>query len=88
MPSDSEIPRSQFFQVLEAHGISVLERDDGEWVDALLVGKDETVIEKASYPESIPRRMLHRMSRKLDIPIHYFFHPEMLPVRGQREQVH
>lgn len=88
MPSVSEIPRSQFFQVLEAHGISVLDHGDGEWVEALLVGRDGTVIEKRSYPKSIPRRMLHRMSRKLDIPIHYFFHPEMLPVRGQREQVH
>ena len=84
MSPAGEVPRKDFLRVLEAHGCTV-PRDSGEeWLQVLLVDKTGTVIERARYPQRVPRKtLLHRVSRKLEIPIHFFFHPEMITAPGE-----
>lgn len=88
MSPDNPIPRSQFLGVLAACGISVPPDRDEDWLEVLLVGQGGTLIEKVSCPRRVPRRVLHRVANKMDIPIHFFFHPERIPPRAGNEQIH
>lgn len=36
---------------------------------------NDSVLESQRLPANIPRRMVHRLARLFDIPIHSFYHP-------------
>ena len=80
MADSGSVPLSIIEGVLSAHGVGI----SSEQVD----GRQTTILQKRDVVFSVVlmdpvgRRMLHQLKRKLDIPIHHFYHPEQAPVRS------
>jgi hypothetical protein len=74
-PETGEVDRSTVLTVLPHYKVEV-SQDPGT-PDCFLLIKGELV---ASYslPAMVGRRLLQYFKRTFDIPIHHFYHPEML----------
>jgi hypothetical protein len=72
----ARVHRDVVLTVLRAHGV---ESYPSEACDGQTVFTKNGVYEAYSFPEQVSRRMLERMKRKFDIPIHHFFNPQMAP---------
>ena len=67
------LPKGQVLEVLRLHGVDVAEIGT-----TIYLSRDET--HKALDLEArIYRRMIQTLSRWFDVPIHHFYHPEMIP---------
>jgi hypothetical protein len=76
MSDDGSIPREQLVRVLELNGKAF--GYDGTNLTFAVEGNPEVLV----LPENVPRRMIHRVSKKLEIDPAQFYHPEMAE-RGQ-----
>ena len=63
------------FQVLAAYGVSVTQEADNS-----VMSKGD-IIEVQCLPDSVHRRMLHRLARLFGVPIHHFYRPGLAPRR-------
>lgn len=70
-----EVRRETVLQVLRFHKVEI--SADQENPDAFLLVKGEIVDSKA-IPEWVGRRLLQHLKRKFDIPIHHFYHPDIM----------
>lgn len=65
--------RAQLIDSLQRNLVDVRPREDGE-KDEYVITKD-SIIEVQSLPEVVPRRLIHYLSRRLEIEIHRIYHP-------------
>lgn len=77
MPSSGEVPLRWVEDVLRAHGVELSRDKEDERITVLAKG---AYVESYTFQNRVGRRILHRLKRKFDIPIHHFYHPEMAPV--------
>lgn len=79
MADDGSIPTKTAVDVLRAHGIGVCIRQATDDSDEQTLMVKDLVVDAQTFPLAVNRRMVHRIARKFDIPIHYFYHPELTP---------
>ena len=63
------VTRHDVLSVLCKAGVRIV-RDGDEFTLS-----NDGVLESQLLPVSIPRRMVHRLARLFDVPIHSFYHP-------------
>ena len=63
------VTRHDVLRVLCSAGVRIVK--DG---DEFTLSADD-VLESQRLPASVPRRMVHRLARLFDVPIHSFYHP-------------
>lgn len=78
MGSGGEVSRETVLEVLVAHGVGVSRKGQNGNAQSFTFAKDGTVLSVVLY-EDVGRRVLQSLKRRLDIPIHHFYHPEMVP---------
>ena len=67
------IPTTQALEVLRLSGVDVGVVGTMTYLDK---GEIHIALE---LPDSLNRRAIHALHRTFDIPIHYFYRPEMIP---------
>ena len=76
MADSGEVLRDTVVHVLERHGVGVeISHLNGR---AEAIPARNGVVVAYVLPGRVGRRMLHTLKRKFDIPIHHFYHPEMI----------
>jgi len=71
-------------KVLKAHDVHV--SSDG---DNFTLAKEGVEIQTYVLPIQVERKMLFRFQHRYKVPIHLFFHPEMLPPSsGEDDTIH
>ena len=78
MSDPGEVDRAVVIVVLKAQGVGVSVCLDDSTGETLTIAKGDRV-ESQKLPNRVRRRMLHYLQHHYGIPIHYFFHPEMMP---------
>ena len=83
MGDTGEVDRDIVILVLRANQVQVarMKEDDPEW---FVLIKGENVEAKRFY-KKVPRRMLQYLHYHFDVPIHYFYHPDMMPPGGKNQ---
>ena len=70
-------------KVLKAHDVDVA--SDG---DNFTLAKEGVAIQTYVLPIQVERKMLFRFQYRYKVPIHLFFHPEMLPLPpGEKDTI-
>jgi hypothetical protein len=72
--SDTTVHRDTVIKVLRAGGVDVSR--DG---DRFTLAKKDVAIQTYVLPLQVERKMLFRFQHRYQIPIHWFFNPEMIP---------
>lgn len=72
MVEDGSVSKAVAIEVLRNCGVDVSPQNDG----MMILAKGQHV-ESMYIPEQTGRRLLHYFGRKFDIPIRYFYHPEL-----------
>jgi hypothetical protein len=80
--SDTTIPREEVLRVLKICGVQI--SVDG---DNFTLAKEGVTIQTFVLPANIGRKMLFRFQYWYKVPIHWFFHPEMIPNPEGRETI-
>ena len=75
-PETGEVTRATVFQVLSFYKVEITDPDPVERESTLLI-KGETVWSKP-IPKWCGRRLIQDLKRTFDIPVHHFYHPEMM----------
>jgi hypothetical protein len=75
---DSTVNRTVVITVLRRFGVGVSLESDGK---VLLARQGR--IEATIMPDWVGKRMLHYLARRYEIPIHFFWHPEMMDNQSQ-----
>ena len=78
MSDPGEVDRAVVIEVLKAQRVSVSVCQDDPTGKTLTIAKGDR-IESQKLPNRVGRRMLHYLEFHYGVPIHYFFHPEMMP---------
>lgn len=79
MGGGGEVSRETVLGVLDAHGVGVSREEENGDAESFTLAKDGAVLSVALHKD-VGRRVLHSLQRKLGIPIHHFYHPEMAPL--------
>lgn len=74
-PETGEVDRGTVLTVLRHYKVEVSQ--DTEDQDCFLLIRGDIVSSKC-LPAMVGRRMLQYFKRTFDVPIHHFYHPEML----------
>lgn len=77
MGDTGEVDKKTVISVLRANGVQVY-RDEACPPDCVILAKGDRV-EMHDLPAIVPRRMLHYLEYHYKVPIHHFYHPEMVP---------
>jgi hypothetical protein len=75
---DGSVARDVVVLVLQKYGVS-LKSESG-----LVTLFRDGIPEAYRFPEHIPRKMLHRLHVRFNVPIEHFYHPEMCSEGGTR----
>lgn len=78
MPEDSEtgeVDRETVLLVLRHYHVGVA--DDPENPGCMILIKDE-VVESKPIPKLVGKRLLQYFKRRYGVPIHHFYHPDMM----------
>lgn len=73
--ADASVKLTVVLTVLAAHGVEI-SIDAGSPAKSTVLIKGE-IVEAYTFPAAVHRRMLHRLVRRFDIPIHHFYRPEL-----------
>jgi len=75
-----EVLREIVIGVLSSQGVTVTPKlaDETRKTSTYILQKGDYIEEQAFGP-LVGRRMLHYLYRKFSVPIHLFFHPELIP---------
>ena len=76
--SDRSVPRRSVLEVLARHGVDVSDYPDGAQSSLVKDGYPPLVL-VLTIPDPVENRLLQRLQRKFDIPIHHFYNPLMAP---------
>ena len=79
MADAGEVSRQTVLGVLDAHGVGVSPQGVNGDAHSFTLAKDGVVMDVVLY-NGVGRRILHSLQRKLGVPIHHFYHPEMAPL--------
>lgn len=79
MADAGEVGRETVLGVLHAHGVGMSRQEVSRDAQSFTLAKDGVILEVVLY-KGVGRRTLHLLQRRLDIPIHHFYHPEMAPL--------
>ena len=71
---NGELPRTKVVKVLESHGVSVSNSDGHK--DHVHLENNDGVVLVIALCHWVVRRVVHKISRKFDIPIHLFYHSD------------
>lgn len=71
-----EVARDAVFQVLRFYKVEITDPDPVESTSTLLIRGD--VVWSKPIPEWCGRRLIQDLKRTWNIPIHHFYHPEMM----------
>ncbi len=71
-PVPGAVKRSIVLDVLKKHNVFVAAKSN-----EFTLNKGD-IVEVYRFPDPLHRRMIHRLSRKFDIPIHHFYHQELI----------
>jgi len=71
-----EVTRDTVFQVLRFHKVEITDPDPVEPDSTLLIRND--IVWSKPIPDWCGRRLLQDFKRTFTIPIHHFYHPEMM----------
>jgi hypothetical protein len=72
--SDTAVSRDTVIKALKASNVDISR--DG---DKFTLAKEGVPIETLVLPQAIEKKMLFRFQYRYGVPIHWFFHPEMIP---------
>jgi len=75
---ENTVPRLDVLLVLEAKKVAASCLDQARNI-YLLAGNG--ILEARILPDRVPKMELQYLQRKFDIPIHLFWHPEMLSIK-------
>ena len=78
MSDPGDVDRAVVIEVLKAQHVSVSVCQDDPTGKTLTIAKGDR-IESQKLPNRVGRKMLHYLEFHYGVPIHYFFHPEMMP---------
>jgi hypothetical protein len=74
-PEAGEVDRDTVILVLRRNGVGVSDDADNPGSVILIKG---TTVESKPLPNPVGRRLVQYLKRTYDIPIHFFYHPEMM----------
>lgn len=87
MADDGKVPRATALEVLKACGVdsSVPTVNAGDNAETKLAkgSNPGATLNVFALPDMLDRRMIQHLSRKYDVPIHYFYNPDMVLKRGK-----
>ena len=75
MSEGGEVDLDVAIAVLRANGVVVHGQDKGP-ANMLVIARGD-LIEAQQFPKNLSRKMVHYLSRKYGVPIHYFYNPQM-----------
>ena len=75
MGEEGNVHRETVIKVLRLQGVGVSKQVDGP-SNMFVLAKGER-LEALELPQAVGRQMIHYLARHYDVPIHYFYHPEM-----------
>jgi hypothetical protein len=71
-----EVRRETVLHVLQFHHVEITDPDPVEPTSTLLIRGQ--IVWSKTLPEWCGRRLVQDLKRTFDIPIHHFYHPEMM----------
>ena len=74
-PETGDVDRETVIHILRRHGVGVSDDPDNPGSVILIKGN---IIESKPLPNRVGRRLLQYFKRTYKIPIHLFYHPEMM----------
>jgi hypothetical protein len=81
MADDPGVPKETVLSVLRAHKVDVSDVEGDASVTKIArnsASEEELQLKAYSLPGTVGRRMLHYLSRTYGVPVHHFYHPEMV----------
>ena len=64
-------------EVLRAHKVDVSVQSSDENQQELTTMSKGNFVEVQQFPHALSRRMVNRLARLFDVPVHHFYHPEL-----------
>jgi hypothetical protein len=77
MPDDGCVDRAIVLSVLRASGVSVSKCSSDPTGEMVTLAKGDR-IEDQKLPDPVGRHMLHYLDYHFGVPIHHFYHPDMM----------
>ena len=65
--------------VLRAHKVDTSVQPSDENQQELTTMIKGNIVEVQQFPRVLSRRMVNRLARLFDVPVHHFYHPELAP---------
>jgi hypothetical protein len=74
------VPKAVVIDVMQRHGVEVTCDDDGDGLMLHFI-KGQTELSMRLVSE-VDRRILQKLKRTFNVPIHHFYHPLMAPAKS------